>query len=487
MSERLSVGSRAVRGVAWLGSGQLIRQLTAFATNIALARLLFPDDFGLFGMTVAAAEIAQILTDFGLGSALVQRRATSSETLTTCFWLNLAVGIAVGGALCIAGPLLASFFRRAEIALLVLPLGLNMVLAAAMVVPQALLTQQMRFREMTLAQTVGTLIGSAATVGIALAGGGVWALALQPLIGNAVSGAALFAQSRWLPKGRPRARALHGIMSFSSQMLGTSLLATIGRNLHAGILGRQLGSTSLGLYNLASGVTGTILFQISSVIVRVLFPTLANLKDNPERLSRAWMKACSAIAVFGFPAMAGMMAVAPDLMPVVFGKQWIPAVDVLRILSVLMAVQCVLTTSGTVLMALGRADLLLRIGLFSTPALAAGLWIGSQNGVTGAATGYAIASLSTYFVTTWFACRETGVHISRLVAEVIPWALASIGMAMAVAGLAAFLGDMNAPMRLALCVALGGAVYPALLYTFGRRRSLALIGEVVGQLRGRRG
>lgn len=478
-----NVGTLAVRGVAWLGSGQLVRQVLAFATNIALARMLFPDDFGLFGMAFAAAEVAQILTDFGLGAALIQRRESSPAALTTCFWLNLAVGLCVALSLVAISPLLVEYFGRPEICSLVLPLSLNIVLSACLVVPLAILTQNLRFRDITVAQTIGSIAASIGAIGLAATGFGVIALAMQPLIGNLVTGTGFFVQTKWRPQGRPSLVSVQGMLAFSGHLLGNNLIGCVGRNLHAAILGRQLGSAPLGLYNLASGMTGTVLFQVSSVIVRVLFPTLSNLRDQPAKLREAWFKACSAIAIIAFPAMAGIIAIAPDLVPVVFGQQWIPATDVLRILAAAMAIQSVLTTSGTILMSLGRADLLLRTSMASIVAIGAGLWIGTAYGIEGAAIGYALAGTATYLLITVLACRESGATVRALGRELMPWIFASIGMCIGVISLAAVLDTLTAPFRLFICMAAGGIIYGALLLLIARQQALTLFSDVRSRLR----
>lgn len=478
-----NVGTLAVRGVAWLGSGQLVRQMLAFATNIALARMLFPDDFGLFGMAFAAAEVAQILTDFGLGAALIQRRESSPSALTTCFWLNLAVGLCVALGLLAISPLFVSYFGRPEIYSLVVLLAVNIFVSACLVVPLAVLTQNLRFRDITIAQTVGSIAASICAIALAATGFGVVALAMQPLIGNLVTGTGLFMRSKWRPKGRPSLASVQGMLTFSGHLLGNSLIGCVGRNLHAAILGRQLGSDALGLYNLASGMTGTVLFQVSSVIVRVLFPTLSNLRDQPDKLREAWFKACSAIAIVALPAMAGIIAVAHDLVPVVFGPQWTPAIDVLRILSAAMAIQSVLTTSGTILMSLGKADLLFRTSIVSIVAIGAGLLIGATYGIEGAATGYALAGTSTYLLITILACREAGTTVISLTRGLMPWILASIGMCICVMLLAATLDTFTAPLRLLLCVIAGVILYGIFLLLIARQKTLTLFGEVCSRLR----
>jgi O-antigen/teichoic acid export membrane protein len=477
------IGQRAVRGAVWLGGGQLLRQVIGFGTTAALARLLTPDDFGVFGMTFMVAELAQTLAAFGFGAAIVQRQVDSPDVLSTCFWANIALGMVIGVLLILSGPAVALYFKRPEIAQLLWPLALMLLVTAGMVVPQSLLTQRMNFADIVKAQVVGSVVAAVVTIGAGLAGAGYWSLALQPLVGNLVTGVMMMVASRWLPRWHARRSDIADMMSFSTHLLGGNIVGFVGRNMPGIVIGRVLDAASLAMYGLASHITGSVLFQISSVIVRVLFPTLSALKDEPARMQAIWFRSCSAIAIIAFPAMAGTAAVADDLVHLLLGPNWAGAADPLRVLGLAMAVQAVLTTSGTVLMALGRADTLFHISIGTTAALAAGLMLGTRYGVVGAAVGYALASTSTMLVQTWLACRESKSGFGALALELAPWALASAMAAMAMAGLTALLPQWAPTLRLAACTVSGAAVYLGVLMLVSRARTLELVMDVWSRLR----
>jgi O-antigen/teichoic acid export membrane protein len=481
MSEDL--GRQAVRGVAWLGGGQLVRQVLGLATTAVLARLLTPDDFGLFGMSYLAAEFAQLLTAFGFGAAIVQKQVDSPAVLTSAFWANIALGLGVALLLIACGPLLAMYFRRGEIVGLLFPLALNMVVAAAMVVPQALLTQRMQFGRITLAQTIGSVCAAVATVAAALSGAGYWSLALQPLVGGLVTGAFIAYAAGWIPRGRPAFRHIRDMMGFSTNLLGSHIVGWVGRNMPSLVIGRQLGAAPLAVYGLASHITGAVLTQISSVIVRVLFPTLSALKEEPQRLHSAWIQSCSGIAIVAFPLLAVIVGTADDFVVVVLGSQWTEAAVPLRWLSAAMGVQAVLTTSSTVLMALGRTDWLFRLSLVTLAFFFGGLWIGAQYGVDGASLAYALVSVASYTMTTALACKAAGLSKRRLAASLLPWALAAVAAGWAAWASAQGLPQLTPLPRLMVCALAGGLVYLAALVLFARQRTLGLVADIWSRLR----
>lgn len=474
-----NLGGKAVKSVAWLSVGQLCRQAFAFGTNLILARMLVPDDFGLFGMTYVAAEIAQVFIAFGLGATIVQRQVTAPAVLTTCFWFNVAVGAAAGVCLIVTGPALSAYFGRVEVNDLVLPLAFNMLVAGASVVPQALLTQQLRFESMTIAQIVGSVVASVTALVLATAGVGVWALAAQPLVGNIVTGAMMLHECRWRPGFKPALRHLTGMLNLSLNLLGSNLVATAGRNMHTFVIGRFLGASALGAYGLASGLTGTVLFQITSVIVRVLFPTLSVLKNEPERLATAWLTANAAVAITTVPIMFGTAALAPDVVRVLFGNQWDMAIDVLRILAVSMAVQSALTTSGTVLLTFGRGDLLLKTSVVTAVLTGIAYLSGTVlGGLVGAAWCYLVVCVGTHLWMAALACKEIALPLRVLVKQLAPPFLCSAAMALVVHATVVQLAAYPPFVRLMLCAIVGASVYVALLLAFARPATIALFNRI---------
>ena len=476
------VGDRAVLGVAWLGGGQMVRMGVSFITQILLARMLLPTDFGLFGMAYMAAELAQLFAAFGVGAAIIQKQTTNSDVLSSCFWINILIGLVIGVVLVVSGPLVEVYFRTEGVGKLMWPLAANMVVCAAMVVPQALLTQRLLFREQMKAQIVGSGCSAIAAVIAAFSGAGVWTLAIQPLVGNLVTALFMMAQSNWRPSRRLRMRDVQPLLKLSTQLLLNSFVEWFARSLPGMIIGRQLGAAAVGAYAMATGLTGVVVYQISSIITRVLFPTLAVLRTDPDVMRMAWRKSISAIAIAAWPLMASAVAVAPDFVPVVFGQQWQASIRPFQALCLLMAFQCVAFTANTVLLALGQTDILLKLTLTSTVVFAAALWLGALYGLDEAASAYALAGIFMVLLTFVVAAKQCQVPLGDLLRELRPWGQAALLIGLAMAGLAHAMAAAHQVLRLVACVALGAVLYPSLLMLFDRKRTLEIVQDVATRL-----
>lgn len=466
-----------------MGGGQLFRQVLSVVTNVLLARLLSPEDFGLFALAFVVILVGESISSFGLGSAIIQRGERSEKVLSTAFWVSLIIGLTVGSLVIAVAPFFAKFYENSNIEVLIYPLALNLVLSSSLVIPHTLLSQNLNFKDITTAQVIGSIFSSIVALTMAFSGAEVWALVAQPVAGTFCTGLLYFYYSKWLPIFRMKYSDVEDLIQFSFNLFVGGIISTIGKNLHSFILGKKFDVASLGLYNMASTMTGIIIFQVSSVFVKVLFPALSAIKDDIARFQGMWLKTSSIIAFISFPAMAGMFAVAPDLVPVVFGEQWVDATVLLQISCMNVAIHSVLTTSGTVLMAKGKSGILLLVNSISAPAAGLALWLGSDFGLEAAAVCYITVNISVNAITCAFACKEIQLGLWKYLRELLPWVVCAVAMSVSVVSVRELLMEFAPELRLFFCVLAGMALYGLMLVVIARQKTGSMIQEIYLVLR----
>ena len=480
MSDNL--GAIATRGVFWTGAGQIVRQVIQVVGSIVLARLLAPDDFGLLGMAMFFIGIGQLFADFGIGSAIVQSRADDRVVLSSCFWLNL--GVAAGLVLLILAlsPLIADFYRRADLVPVVALLSMNLMLAGLQVVPHAVLYRDMRFRTLASAQIAGSLAGAVIAIAMAWAGNGVWALVAQPLIGSATALAVAAVAAHWLPRMEFSWVKVAPLARFSFPLLGTGLVGYANRNADSLLVGRFLGAGALGIYSMAIQIMLYPLQQVSSVFVRVLFPTLVKIREDVPRLQAAYLRAVGCIALITFPMMGGLFAVAPDFVEVVFGASWSEMAPVLKVLAWVGLMQSVGTTVGTIYLSTGNNALAFRVTLIASPLLIGGMAAGIPWGIFGVAVGYAVTSYAVFYYSLTQAFRLIDLNVRAMFTAVARPFAATIAMVAIVLGVYWVVEGLPALTRLIVTVATGIGAYGAFSYWFNRAQ-LREISELLFSLR----
>lgn len=469
-----SMGQSAVKGVFWVGAGQAIKQIIAIGTSITLARLLAPGDFGVFAMVFFAIELAQVFTDFSFGAAIIQRRVTDAPTLSSVFWLSMGVALLAATLLSLAGPLLAEYFRQPILVPLALVGALNILIACALVVPQALLSQRFEFRAQIQAQLFGSITGAAAALFAAFSGAGVWSLVIQPIVGTLVALTLMLRAAHWLPRLNFKYAEVRDMVRFGSHLLASNVIDTLGRNLHNIILGRTLGPAPLGLYNMAHGVTYFPIYQISAVVVRVLFPTLVNLRDDAHRMKAAYLRIVGAIALLTFPCMTGLFAVADDFVLLVFGEKWMGMVPALKVISLVVMCQSVATTATTVLLSKGYTHILLKFSMVSTVLIGVGLLIGSRWGLQGTAMGWGAAAIINYAMIIYFSMRKIDTSFWEFLAVIRGPFLAASIMGGIVIVIVEQLSASSPALRLGTGIAAGALAYALLTLIFNRQDAKAV-------------
>ena len=149
-------------------------------------------------------------------------------------------------------------------------------------------------------------------------------LVVQPIVGSFTMLVATWVFASWWPQLRFSFASIKSMFGFSAAVFGNGILYYLGRGSDSLLIGKYLGSGPLGYYAMAYQLMLYPINQVSSVIIRVLFPTLVQLESDPVNFRRAYLKSVSVIAFVTFPIMLGLIAVTHDFILVVFGDKWLP-------------------------------------------------------------------------------------------------------------------------------------------------------------------
>lgn len=473
-----SLSARTVRNAAWVGSSQAVRQVIAFLTTLFVARLLQPSDYGIFAMTLFVNELAQLVVDFGIGSALVQHKNVDRRMLSTCFWINVVVGVLAGAGVIVSGPIAAAYFHQPLVAHLLFVSAANLCVSSFAVIPQAVLARELAFRHIAIGTSIGSLVGAASTVAMAFYGFGVWALVFQPLIGTSVNLVYLLVRAHWRPTFEFELAAVRGVVRFSSHMLVGNLLNHVSRNLPHLILAPAMGPAATGLMAMAQTLAWMPIAQFTATIVRVTYPAFAKIQDSRDRLWEALKKSMELVALLAFPVLVGLAVLSADVVVVVFGEHWRHASPIVAIFSVVSMVHSVTFLSGNTLLATGRSDLSMKLSLLTLPVLGAALWFTRDRSLVTASVAMATVLVAVALVGLWVAGKNLGVTLRQLAAPVIRTLGASALMALVLLALGTQLDHLSPPVRLAVQVCTGALTYLSLTWIVNRQLMIGAIGMV---------
>ncbi len=472
MGQQISnLRDRTISGVRWSVISKLFQQVLSFFTIAILARLLSPSAFGLIGMVLVVTNFVEIFKDLGTSTAIIQRKETSQELISSIFWTNLFFGILFTLIIMIIARIIAIFFREPGMTLIMKIMSISFIFSGLSVVPQALLIREMSFRRLAFMENVSFLIGAGIGVGMALSGWGVWSLVIQSLSRVLSMAIFLWLLNPIIPHVKLSLNSLKSIASYSLNLSGFNLLNYFIRNADNMLIGRYLGSTSLGFYSLAYKWMFLPIYYISGIVGNVFFSTFSKIQNDNIRFSRVYLQLCASIGLVTFPLLLGMMALAKPLVFVALGPKWELVVPLLMILSSIGLFQTIGTTVGSIYLAKGRTDLMLKWGLLAGILYLLSFWIGLRWGVLGVALCYSLCSLILFYPSLAIPFHLIGLRFSDFGRVMIPIFVMSLSMlALIEIGLLGLgrMGRTEPWVQLAVGVLLGGSSYLIFVLRFQR-------------------
>lgn len=483
--QRLDTAS--VRGAFWLASDQLGSRVIDMAFAIVLARLLFPDDFGLFAMASTSTAFFRLYANMGLGAAIIQRREVDDEYLSTAFWTQLGSGVLLFALVAVLGQAMGTFLRDPRVGLLTLVLSSRFIIAAGGATQVAMMSRRMNFRALVLRSMVSTAVAGVVGVALAASGKGVWSLMGQELVRVVINTALLYRATGWRPRLYFSWHRFLDLWSFGGPVMLARLCNYLVRHMDNVLIGRYLGPVALGYYAFGFTIFAAPLNDMGAIVHRVMFSALSRLHGDEDRFRRGFLLAMRYVTMIMMPAMVGLVLVATPLVTVVFGSKWQPSGPVISILALGGFIGMLTSLGPSGLQASGRPDLHLWRSVLSVvvfiPAFAAGLrW-----GITGVAMGYLVATIALSPVGYRLVLVATGVTMAEMWKAVYPGVVGALVMAAAVASARWMMeaAELPAIVVLVSLVVLGIAAYGAALWLFQRQAVLELIRVLRDALPGR--
>jgi teichuronic acid exporter len=340
-----------MRGVAWTAAGKWSSQALSWASWLIVARLLTPEDYGLVGMAAIYLGLITLLSEFGLGTAVLAVRELSVWQINQLHGLAVLLGLVCWLASCLLALPLGHFFHAPQLPLVVVVMSTTFVITSFKTVPLALLQRDMRFKALALIDLAQALVLAIAMIGFAVAGLRYWTLVCGTVLGATFSTAAVL-RLRHPRFAWPQPQALKPAITLSSNVLVSRLCWYSYSNADFLIAGRILGKSALGFYTVGWTLANVAVDKITALIGQVTPAFFSAVQTDAAAMRRYLLRVTEGIALVTFPVSVGVALVARDLVLVVLGPKWEGTIAPLQVLAAYAAVRSVTPLLPQVLHAL---------------------------------------------------------------------------------------------------------------------------------------
>jgi O-antigen/teichoic acid export membrane protein len=392
--------NNVVSGTLWTAAGSTIQAVIQILRLSILARFLEKSDFGLVAIVVLILGFTQIFTDLGISVSLYSRHDITRKEYSSLYWVSLIISIFLYGAIFLLSPLIAGFYMMPQLSLLVPIMSLDLIIGTAGRQFRISLQKRMKFKTLALIDIMTNALSLLLAFVIAYKEGGIWSIIYSNLFASFASsllliivGSKSYPLSMYVNLKEGRSFYKIGIYQTGSQILDY-----VASQMDILIIGKLMGTTELGVYNLIKQLVVRIYSLLNPIISRVSVPILAQLNNDLSKLKIKYLQMLKLTSFVNFLIYGLLALLAKEVLAIMYGEAYESSFYILQIFCIWGSITSIMSSASGIIAVTGRTDLGFRwtlIRIVSNPIF---VLVGYQYGFLGIVLAQAMYSLIFYNV-----------------------------------------------------------------------------------------
>lgn len=392
-----------VKGISWMGGLRVITRGLSLLKFVILARFLSPEQFGIYGVAILLLGLTEIVTETGINVFLIQRKESINEYIDTAWVISIARGIAIGILIFLLAPLIAALFSIPE-AVTIIRLTAMVPFIKGFINPAEIKFQKdLDFNKEFYFRSTLFLVDAGIAIGLGILMQSELALILAMIVSAKLEVLVSLFVIKPQPRLKYEMKKVREIIKEGKWITFAGTFEYLFQHLDDILVGRLLGAYSLGLYQQAYRISTLPISESEQIISRVTLPVYANISGDRKQLRSSFLKITSAIALFVIPFGLLLMIFSREIILLLFGEIWLPAVPALRVLAVFGIIKALSNSGYPLFLSLKKQ----RVVTYVTTAGILGLSIPlvpliNQFGIVGAAYATILGSFASIIATIYF-------------------------------------------------------------------------------------
>lgn len=323
---------RTIFGILWNGLGNAGSSLISFVSNIVLARLLLPSDFGCIAMLYVFMALSKALISGGFASALIQKKDPTKEDYNTVFYWNLVASLILYFVLFFSSPAISKFYNLPYLTSVLRIHAIALVISSFIIIQRTQLEKELKFKLISKLMLISISSGTITAIAMAFCGFGVWSLVASNLVQSLVSALLLWKKSSWRPSWCFSFASFKELFAFGGFLALVSIINTLYGNIQAIIIGKKFSATDVGYFNQAKRLEFVPSDTVTMVVDQVTFPVFSKIRDDVAKLVAGIRTNVKAVSFLNFALYVLLIVVAYPLIHFIYGDKWDASVPYFQIL-----------------------------------------------------------------------------------------------------------------------------------------------------------
>lgn len=410
----------ALNGLFWNLTDNFSVKVIQFISEIYMARILSPSDYGLMGMLIIFTTLSDAIMNGGFSTALIRKTNRTDTDAATAFYFNIIIGLLLYIGLFLSAPQIAAFYHVPILEELIKVASIPFVINSFFLVQRTYMTIQMNFKSQAKISIIAALVKGGSGISMAYMGYGVWAIAWSGVIGTFVSCLLYWWNSIWKLKFTFSIRSFRELFGFGSKLMLANILDVLGNNLFTLIIGKKFAASGLGYYTRAYGYASLPPTVLTGVFSRVTLPLLSQIQNDNERLAQVYRKLLRLSAFVVFPLMTGLALLARPLIVLMITDKWLPCVEYMQLLCFAFMLYPIHALNLNLLQVKGRSDLFLRLEVIKKVLMLGLLIIAIPFGISGICIGGIISSFWAWILNTYYTGKLLKIGFWTQLTDLLP-------------------------------------------------------------------
>jgi O-antigen/teichoic acid export membrane protein len=414
------LSKRVVRGGIWVFALRITNRGLGFIRTIILARLLVVHDFGLLGIAMLAIATLETFSQTGFQAALIQKKENVESYLDTAWTVSAVRGIILSLILFLSAPVIAKFFNSPQATLVIMVIAVSTLLSGFRNIGILFFQKELEFNKQFFYELSATLVDLTVAITLAFMLRNVWALVWGGLAGNFMRLLMSYVLHSYRPRIRFEKEKFQGLFGFGKWVLGSSILIFLIMQGDDIFVGKLLGVTALGFYQMAYMISNLPATEITHVISQVTFPAYSKLQDDISKLREAYLKVLQITGFISIPLAGGIFVLAPEFTQIFLGEKWLPMVPAMQVLAIFGLIRALAATTGCLFQGSGNPHILTKLAILQLGILVGIIYpLTARWGILGTSVAVVISNFITQGVTTFKIVKLTeakALDVLKLVA-----------------------------------------------------------------------
>ena len=456
--------SRVRSAMAWRWGTQVLAQIITWGSTLAVVRLLDPSDYGLFAMTQVVLAAMAFLNGYSFATSLIQAPVVDRQKTSQVFGMLILANGLIASAQFLLAPYIAAYYGQPVVADMLQVQAVLFLTVPFIALPSALLARKIEFRNQGLVNLLCAMVGASVALTMAWRGYGVWALVFAPIAMSIARAVGLTIAARLLVWPSFNFRGARDILSFGGALTLCQLFWIIQSQSDIFIAGRAFDTHELGLYSEALFLTLIVTGRFLPPINEVAFPAYAELHKLGRPLAPFFLRTMRTVLLVTAPIYVGLALTADAAVLTLFGSKWSEMAPIAAGLAIAMPAMALQIVCSPATNAMGSPRIYVITSAIGAVLYPAVFLFGIAYGPMGLVYAWWIAAPVLLLATLVLTLSAVGLTFGRLIAELLPVALACGVMAVVVTAIQAAAGSLAPPLQLLLVVPAGALAYGATIW-----------------------